>query len=107
MQACGGLALLVFVAGSALGTDIPAIVKAAKPAVVELFCYGRDNELVKSGTGFFISADGVLLTNCHLLKGGTYQITAKTVTGKLYTAMRILSAPDTENYPAEQDVPLL
>ena len=98
-------ALLFFIAGrDALATDIPAIVKAAKPAVVELFCYDQDGELVKSGTGFFISADGVLLTNYHLLEGGTYRISAKTLAGKLYTSMRILAAPNSESHPPQEDV---
>jgi serine protease Do len=99
-----GLALLLFIASDALATDIPAIVKIAEPAVVELFCYDQAGELIKSGTGFLISSDGVLLTNYHLLQGGTYRISAKTLTDKLYTGMCILAAPDGEHYPHQADV---
>jgi len=98
------VALLISNSGlTAFATDIPALVRAAKPAVVELSCYDQDGELIKSGTGFFISADGILLTNYHLLKGDTYRISAKTITGELYSNMRILSAAN-ESQAIEQDV---
>jgi hypothetical protein len=48
------VALLVFISGPALyAADIPALVRASKPAVVQILCYDQDGELVASGTGFF------------------------------------------------------
>jgi hypothetical protein len=97
------IVLLIFIGGPVLGADIPALVRKAKPAVVQLLCYDQDKELVKTGTGFFISPDGVLLTNCHLLEGGVYSVVAKTISGRRYSNMRILSAPD-EDHAMEEDV---
>jgi S1-C subfamily serine protease len=69
-------------------------VRATKPAVVEIQGYDEHGELVKTGTGFFISNDGILLTNRHLLIGGVYSITAKTMTGEQYSGMCILRVPE-------------
>jgi S1-C subfamily serine protease len=65
------------------GADIPAIVQKAKPAVVEILTYDQQNILLKTGTGFFISPDGLLLTNYHVISGGS-SIMAKTPTGAVY-----------------------
>src|SRR5882724_7267437 len=67
----------------ALATDIPALVQKAKPAVVEILTYDQQNKLLKTGTGFFISPDGALLTNYHVISGGS-SIMAKTPTGAVY-----------------------
>jgi len=65
--------LLVSISGPAavFATDIPALVQKAKPAVVEILTYDQQNKLLKTGTGFFISPDGVLLTNYHVISGGS------------------------------------
>jgi hypothetical protein len=45
--------LIIFCASALCAADIPALVRTTKPAVVELFCYDDDGELVKTGAGFF------------------------------------------------------
>ena len=65
------------------GADIPAIVQKAKPAVVEIVTLDKRNNVLKTGTGFFISPDGLLLTNYHVISGGA-SIMAKTPTGAMY-----------------------
>jgi tetratricopeptide (TPR) repeat protein len=97
-------ALLIFSYGTLHATDVPALVRATKPAVVELLCYDRNGELNKTGSGFFISPDGKLLTNCHMLEGDSFSIIAQTTSGKRYSKMRILSAPVEKNYSIERDV---
>jgi S1-C subfamily serine protease len=52
-------------------TDVSALVQRAKPAVVEILTFDQQNNLLKTGTGFFISPDGLLLTNCHVISGGS------------------------------------
>src|SRR5260370_28435598 len=64
-------------------TDIPALVQKAKPAVVEILTFDQQNNVLKTGTGFFISPDGLLLTNYHVISGGS-SIMARTPTRALY-----------------------
>jgi S1-C subfamily serine protease len=59
--------LLIVIYEPALAADIPALVRKAKPAVVQILCYDQDDELAATGTGFFISPDGKLLTNYHVI----------------------------------------
>src|SRR5260370_6806760 len=75
-------------------TDIPALVQRAKPAVVEILTYDQQNKLLKTGTGFFISPDGELLTNYHVISGGS-SIVAKTPTNasSLLTSVVTASEP--------------
>src|SRR5260221_6666100 len=80
------------------------MVRATKRAVVQLMVYDQDGELVASGTGFFISPDGKLLTNSHVLEGKVYSFEAKTITGRIYSNWRILSVPQEHNHPIEEDV---
>jgi S1-C subfamily serine protease len=96
--------LVTFICSSAFAADIPSLVRKAKPAVVQLLGYDQDGELVASGTGFFISPDGKLLTNSHLLEGKVYSFEAKTITGQIYSNWRILSVPQEDNHPIEEDV---
>src|SRR5258708_38066828 len=71
-------------------TDIPALDQRAKPAVVEILTFDQQNDLLKSGTGFFISPDGILLTNYHVISGGS-GIIAKTPTGAVYILKSVVS----------------
>ena len=72
------------------GTDVSALVQRAKPAVVEILTFDQQNDLLKSGTGFFISPDGILLTNYHVISGGG-GIIAKTPTGAVYILKSVVS----------------
>jgi len=70
-----------------------ALVQKAKPAVVEILVYDRQNRLLKAGTGFFISADGKLLTNYHVIAGGR-SVVAKPTTGDLYQLKDVVAASE-------------
>jgi S1-C subfamily serine protease len=67
--------LVIFVCSSAFAADIPSLVRKAKPAVVKLTCYDQDGKFLAGGTGFFISPDGKVLTNCHVIEDA-YSIVA-------------------------------
>jgi S1-C subfamily serine protease len=51
--------------------NIPEIVKRAKPAVVEIVALDKKGSTRKFGTGFFISSDGQLVTNYHVVDGAS------------------------------------
>jgi S1-C subfamily serine protease len=76
--------------------DIPGLVRQAKPAVVQIVTLDKQNKPLKAGTGFFISADGDLLTNYHVISGGS-SILAKTPSGAIYFLKEIVSvSPQTD-----------
>ena len=62
---------------------IPEIVARAKPAIVQLVTLDQNRQPLRSGTGFFVSGDGYLLTNNHVVEGGSY-VTARTSSGAVY-----------------------
>jgi S1-C subfamily serine protease len=83
------VALLIFFCASALNAaNIPALVRQAKPAVVQIVTFDHAGVPLYTGTGFFISADGVLLTNYHVISGAR-RIIAKTSSGTVYALKRI------------------
>lgn len=61
--------------------------------------YGRESVGYSAGTGFFISADGYLVTNYHVVEGGT-KVTVTTHNDKEYDAKII-------GYEANNDLALL
>jgi Flp pilus assembly protein TadD len=107
-----GLCTLMLAPWSApvYATDIPALVQKAKPAVVEILTYDQQNKLLKTGTGFFISPDGALLTNYHVISGGS-SIMAKMPTGTVYFLKAVLMTSETSDVTELQffatDVPSL
>jgi len=50
---------------------IPEIIQRTKPAVVEIVAFDEKNSPTKIGTGFFISANGEVVTNCHVIQGAS------------------------------------
>jgi Trypsin-like peptidase domain len=77
----------------AYAADIPALVQKAKPAVVEIVTFDQQSKVLKTGTGFFISPDGLLLTNYHVISGGS-SIMAKIPTGAAYFLKSIVTASE-------------
>src|SRR5258708_35741947 len=53
--------------------DIPAIAKAANGAIVTIITAVNDRP-VAQGTGFLVSADGVIVTNYHVIETGNIAI---------------------------------
>jgi serine protease Do len=62
---------------------IPEIVAKAKPAVVQIIAVDANQNPLKTGTGFFITGDGVLVTNDHVIAGAA-DLFAQTDTGAIY-----------------------
>ena len=61
----------------------PEILAKAKPAVVQIVAVDANLNPFKTGTGFFISSDGLLLTSNHVIAGAT-DLFARTSTGAIY-----------------------
>ena len=53
--------------------DIPTIAKAANGAIVTIITANNDKPLAQ-GTGFLVSADGVIVTNYHVIENGNVAI---------------------------------
>jgi S1-C subfamily serine protease len=70
--------------------DIPAIAKAANPAIVTIITAAGDKPITQ-GTGFIVSADGVIVTNYHVIKEGNKAI-AKFSDGAVLPVDGVLAA---------------
>jgi serine protease Do len=84
-----GLGLVLGILGHA-GAETPAkaltveeLAKKLRPSVVVLTVQGRDGKREGLGTGFVVSADGLIATNFHVIGEGR-AVTAETADGKKY-----------------------
>jgi Flp pilus assembly protein TadD len=102
--------ILALSSAAARAADIPSIVEKAKPAVVEILTFDQQNRLLKTGTGFFVSTDGALLTNFHVISGAS-SIMAKTPTGAVYFLKSVVAVSESGDVAKLQflvtDVPYL
>jgi serine protease Do len=98
------LLVALFLAGSAFAADIRVIVQRARPAVVEIGVFDQTGQLVATGTGFFISPDGTLLTNYHVIADAT-SILARDHQKKTYHLKGIVAAsPESDVAELQFDV---
>jgi Tfp pilus assembly protein PilF len=63
--------------------NLPTIINRIKPSVVIIFTYDDKGEFLKLGSGFFISQNGDIITNYHVLKGAN-SAEIKASNGKTY-----------------------
>src|SRR6266404_3299974 len=56
---------------SAAQENFTGLVERVRPAVVALIAYNDSGEVIECGTGFFISSEGRLLSNRHLLRNAS------------------------------------
>jgi hypothetical protein len=79
-----GWLLIIALCGSNSGADtIPQIVAKAKQAVVQIATFDQNRQPLKTGTGFFVTGDGYLLTNNHVITGASF-ILVQTSAGAAY-----------------------
>jgi serine protease Do len=104
MRQSTSIRLLIFfavcVAFEVRATPIPEIVAKAKPAVVQVVASDANWSPIRTGTGFFVSADGDLLTNFHVIQGAIH-ISARTNKGAIFVFEKIIAGS------ADSDVALL
>jgi S1-C subfamily serine protease len=71
--------------------DLPALASAARGAVVLIAGYNASAKLIETGSGFFISDDGRLVTNWHVVEG-IVKAHARAETGAMYYILGVLAS---------------
>ncbi len=71
--------------------DVTKIASDARPAVALIAVQDKTGKPVKFGTGFFVAADGKLVTNAHVLEGAA-TAEAKLENGASYNIVGVLKA---------------
>jgi S1-C subfamily serine protease len=61
-----------------------------RSSVVLIEAFDASNKPIATGSGFFVSADGTLVTNFHVIKGAN-KIVAKVDSGAIYTISGVLA----------------
>lgn len=70
--------------------DIPAIARTANGAIVSIIMSNKDGHAVAQGSGFFISKDGRIVTNYHVIENGSSAI-VKLPDGAFYVVDGVLA----------------
>jgi tetratricopeptide (TPR) repeat protein len=81
---------LAFSSASLAQEALPAIVKKIQPSIVVILTYDIDKKPIAQGSGFFISKDGDVITNRHVLLGAR-SVEVKTVDGQAYAVGSIVA----------------
>ena len=72
--------------------SIPEIVAKTKPAVVEIVAMDQNGTPTTLGTGFFVSSDGMVVTNFHVIKDAT-SLSAINNNGAIFLFERLVAQP--------------
>ncbi|GEM_PF-1655869 len=70
--------------------DLVALVKKVKPSIVALYTFDNQGRGLMQGSGFFISSEGEVVTNWHVIEGA-YSAVVKTFDGNSYLVKQVLS----------------
>jgi S1-C subfamily serine protease/uncharacterized membrane protein YhaH (DUF805 family) len=70
--------------------DLPTLARNARPAVLLIVGFDANGTVAKSGSGFFISRGGRIVTNWHVVDG-VASTAAKTESGAIYNIAGILT----------------
>lgn len=72
------------------------VIHKADPAIVELTVFDAKGQLLRSGNGFFVSRDGLFVTNAATIADGAYGV-AKTSDGKIRNVSGVIATtPESE-----------
>src|SRR5437773_10648456 len=77
--------------GQAASVDLPKLEKAVQPSVILVTVFAPKGNLLRTVSGFFISADGRFVTTARAIEGGVNAV-AKTADGGIYNVSGILRA---------------
>src|ERR1700730_1272135 len=78
---------------SSKADTIPQLVAKTKPATVQILALDKNWSPFKSGTGFFVSADGLIVTNYHVIQGAAH-LAARTNEGATFEFQRVVAQPE-------------
>ena len=78
-------------AGQGLSSDLEKIGTNVRPSVIWVTAFDPKGNLLRTETGFFISADGRFVTTAHAIEGAVNAV-AKTVDGGIYNVSGIVAA---------------
>lgn len=71
--------------------DLPSLAKAVRPSVAQIIIYDKGGNQIGTGSGFFISKDGRLITNYHVIEEAVSAV-AKIETQAFFGVEGILAA---------------
>ncbi len=71
-------------------SDLGALIKRARPAVVTIVVYDRRGRELGFGSGFFVSPRGEILTNHHVIEGAS-SAKARTADGRMLPVQIVLA----------------
>lgn len=69
--------------------DLPKLIKRVQPSVVQIVTYDQEGKPLSQGSGFFISTDGAVITNKHVMEGYK-SATIKTYNGQIFDVTKII-----------------
>jgi Trypsin-like peptidase domain len=96
LAACITLLAVPAVKAQTTQKDIRTIAKAANGAVVSVVMSDKGGHAITQGSGFFISADGMILTNYHVIATGSSAI-VKLPDGAMYAVDGVLAFDKTRD----------
>jgi Flp pilus assembly protein TadD len=73
--------------------SLPSLIKRIKPSTVIIFAYDDKGEYLQLGSGFFISQNGDVITNYHVIQGAN-SAEIKTANEKIYPITYILAGDE-------------
>jgi S1-C subfamily serine protease len=92
----GALLAMSATPARALALELRDLAAQAKPSVVLLTVMDSSGRKIGVGTGFFVSTDGRLVTNYHVIEGGT-EVKATLSDGKEVRASGVLASDEAKD----------
>jgi serine protease Do len=73
--------------------SLPELIKKVSPAVVTVAGFNAQGKVIRIGSGFFVDAQGHLITNLHVIKG-VARAEVKLPQGEVYPLTEMIAADD-------------
>jgi tetratricopeptide (TPR) repeat protein len=86
-------------------TDLPELIKKAEPSIVVILTFNQAGKQLGQGTGFFISKNGDVISNHHVLQGAS-RSRIKLSSGEEFAVKRVVAEdPDGDLVRISVDIP--